>query len=148
MSAVESLGTAWVRVCSASCAMWWASVRLVFGVDVEFGVGVQPVPDPAHLDAAHAFHAGLGGQRRFGGVDESGSTPSMSRRNTSRTAVRRTARIATVMSSPTMGSASGKPSATPPAPKSTASEVNPSVRACSPSATSAAEPMRRPTRMR
>lgn len=33
-----------------------------------------------------------------------------------------------------MGSASGNPSATPPAEHSTASEVNPSVRACSPSA--------------
>ena len=34
---------------------------------------------------------------------------------------------------------------TPPAPSSTASEVKPSVRACRPSATSAAEPIRRPT---
>ena len=66
----------------------------------------------------------------------------------SRTAVRSTARMATVMSRPMMGSASGKPSATPPAPNSTASEVNPSVRACRPSAIRAAEPIWRPTRMR
>ena len=56
--------------------------------------------------------------------------------------------MAAVMSSPMMGSASGKPTATPPAPKSTASEVNPSVRACKPSAMRATEPMRRPARMR
>ena len=45
----------------------------------------------------------------------SGSTPSIKRRNTSRAAVRSTARIATVISRPTIGSASGNPSATPPA---------------------------------
>ncbi len=44
------------------------------------------------------------------------------------------------------GSARGQPSPTPIAPSSTARLVKPSVRACSPSATSAAEPMRRPTR--
>src|SRR3954467_6585815 len=54
--------------------------------------------------------------------------------------------MATVISRPTIGSASGKPSATPPAPASTASEVKPSVRACKPSATRAAEPICRPTR--
>ena len=42
------------------------------GVDVEFGVGVQPVSDPAHLHAAHPGDAGFGGQRGFGGVDEFG----------------------------------------------------------------------------
>ena len=77
-----------------------------------------------------------------------GSTPSISRRNTSRAAVRSTTRIATVMSRPTIGSAAGQPRATPAAPTTTASEVSPSVRACSPSATSAAEPIRRPTRIR
>ena len=56
--------------------------------------------------------------------------------------------IAMVISRPTTGSASGKPSPTPITPSTTASEVNPSVRACSPSATSAAEPIRRPTRIR
>ena len=53
-----------------------------------------------------------------------------------------------MIASPTTGSASRQPSATPPAPSSTASEVKPSVRACSPSAISAAEPISRPTRMR
>jgi len=38
--------------------------------------------------------------------------------------------------------------ATPPTPSRTASDVNPSVRACSPSAASAAEPILRPTRIR
>ena len=52
------------------------------------------------------------------------------------------------MSSPTAGSAQFQPIATPPAPASTAREVNPSVRACRPSATSAAEPIRRPVLMR
>ena len=66
----------------------------------------------------------------------------------SRAAPRRTTRIAPVMSSPTMGSASGKPAMTPIAPMTTASEVNPSVRACSPSATRAAEPILLPTRIR
>jgi hypothetical protein len=63
-------------------------------------------------------------------------------------APRSTTRIATVISSPTIGSASGKPASTPSAAATTASDVKPSVRACRPSATSAAEPMRRPTRMR
>ena len=53
-----------------------------------------------------------------------------------------------VMSSPTAGSAQSHPAATPATPRRTASDVNPSVRACSPSATSAAEPILRPTRMR
>jgi len=56
--------------------------------------------------------------------------------------------MATVISRPTAGSAQFQPSATPPAPSSTASEVNPSARACSPSATSAADPIRRPTTIR
>ena len=36
----------------------------------------------------------------------------------------------------------------PPTPSSTASDVKPSARACRPSATSAAEPIRRPVRIR
>ena len=52
------------------------------------------------------------------------------------------------MASPATGSAQVQPSAIPPAPASTASEVNPSARACRPSATSAAEPIRRPTVIR
>lgn len=53
-----------------------------------------------------------------------------------------------MISSPTTGSAYRQPSALPPAPSSTASEVSPSVRACRPSATSAAEPIRRPVAIR
>jgi len=52
------------------------------------------------------------------------------------------------MINPTIGSANGKPRAMPPAPINTASEVNPSVRACNPSAISAAYPILRPTRIR
>jgi len=53
-----------------------------------------------------------------------------------------------VISRPTTGSAQSQPIATPPTPSSTAREVNPSVRACSPSATRAAEPISRPVRIR
>ena len=53
-----------------------------------------------------------------------------------------------VMSRPTTGSAQFQPIATPPAPTSTASEVSPSVRACRPSAISAAEPIFTPVRIR
>ena len=48
---------------------------------------------------------------------------------------------------PMMGSRMGKPMAVPNAANSTASEVRPSVRACRPSATSAAEPILRPARI-
>ena len=70
MSAVVSFGTAWIRSCSASWAMRWACARLSVGIDVEFGVGVQVMPDPAHPYAAHRADTGTGGERRFGGVDE------------------------------------------------------------------------------
>ena len=53
-----------------------------------------------------------------------------------------------MISRPITGSAQCQPTAEPAAPSSTASDVNPSVRASSPSATSAAEPIRRPTTMR
>ena len=56
--------------------------------------------------------------------------------------------MAAVIASPTTGSAQRQPSAAPPADSNTAAEVIASVRACSPSATSAAEPMRRPVRRR
>ena len=77
-----------------------------------------------------------------------GSTLSISRAPTSRAACQPTVRMSTVMASPTTGSAQVQPSAIPPAPASTASEVNPSARACRPSATSAAEPIRRPVLIR
>jgi hypothetical protein len=53
-----------------------------------------------------------------------------------------------VIARPTSGSAQFQPSATPPAPASTPSEASPSVRACSPSATSAADPILRPVLIR
>jgi len=43
-----------------------------FRADIEFGLGVQPVPDPSHSDAADADDSGLCGQRRFGSVHEGG----------------------------------------------------------------------------
>lgn len=45
------------------------------GVDVEFGVGVQPVADPTHLHAADLGDAGFGGQCSFGGFDKFGVYP-------------------------------------------------------------------------
>jgi hypothetical protein len=59
-----------------------------------------------------------------------------------------TSTIAAEMKRPTIGSAAWNPSATPTAPTNTPSEVRPSVRACKPSATSAADPIRRPVRIR
>ncbi len=56
--------------------------------------------------------------------------------------------MAMVISRPTMGSAQAQPAATPAAASRTARLVNPSVRAWRPSATNAAEPIRRPTRIR
>ena len=74
--------------------------------------------------------------------------PSISRRPTLRMVPHSSTRIATEISRPTIGSASGNPASTPTAPATTAREVNPSVRAWIPSATRAAEPIRRPIRMR
>ncbi len=45
------------------------------GVDVEFGVCVQPVADPTHLHAADLGDAGFGGQCSFGGFDKFGVYP-------------------------------------------------------------------------
>jgi hypothetical protein len=56
----------------------------------------------------------------------------------------RTTAIAAAMANPTTGSAQDQPSRAPAAASTTASEAKPSVRACSPSATNAAEPIRRP----
>ncbi len=56
--------------------------------------------------------------------------------------------MAMVMSTPMIGSASGKPAQAPAALMTTARLVNPSVRACRPSATSAADPILRPVRIR
>ena len=41
------------------------------GVNVEFGVGVQAMTDPAHPHAVHRPHPGSGGQDGFGRVNES-----------------------------------------------------------------------------
>lgn len=107
-----------VRVGKAQCA-----------IDVEFGVGVEPVADPPHLDTSHSGDARFGGQRGFGGVDEFGVYAVEAVGGTRRVRRCGTARIAMVIRIPMMGSASGKPRAMPPAPRSTANEVNPSVRA-------------------
>ena len=56
--------------------------------------------------------------------------------------------MASAIASPTAGSAQLQPAHAPAAAATTASEVKPSVRACRPSATRAAEPIRRPTRIR
>ncbi len=77
-----------------------------------------------------------------------GSTASISRRYTSRAASRSTASTATVMSRPTTASARSKPAQAASALSTTPREVKPSVRACSPSATSAADPIWRPTVIR
>ena len=45
------------------------------GVDVEFGVSVQPVADPTHLHAADLGDARFGGQCSFGRVDEGRVNP-------------------------------------------------------------------------
>ena len=81
-------------------------------------------------------------------ASRSGSMPSMSLRPMLRMVPMSRTMMAAEISRPTMGSASGKPSIAPPAPSTTAREVNPSVRACTPSATSAAEPIRRPILIR
>jgi len=78
----------------------------------------------------------------------SGLTASIRRASTSRAAPQVTTAIATVIASPTIGSASCHPSVAPPADSSTASDVSASVRACIPSATSAADPIARPVRIR
>ena len=75
------------------------------GVDVSSASASSPMSD---LHAADLSNAGFGGQAGLGGVDESGVHPSVRRRNTSRTAVRRTASMATVISRPMMGSATAR----------------------------------------
>ncbi len=79
---------------------------------------------------------------------KSGSTASISRAPTCLTAERNTPRIAIAINNPITGSAHDHPIEIPSAPITTASEVKPSVRACNPSATKAADPICRPTRIR
>ena len=111
-------------------------------VDVQFDVRMQAMPDPSHPHTANRAHPGLRRQRLFSGVDQVGvdsvkeateyvadcgaqdcqdrhGDDQADDRIGQREAERDTARE-----------------------NSTASEVNPSVRACNPSATSAADPMR------
>ena len=76
-------------------------VRVDGGVDFS-AQGVPDPPDPQFRDTGDA----VGGQDRGGGlIDRTGSTASISRAPTCRTAERRTPRMATVISSPTTGSA-------------------------------------------
>ena len=76
------------------------------------------------------------------------SVPSSARCSTALAARHIVKTIATVIASPTIASARSKPISTPIVAATTPSEVRPSVRACIPSATSAADPMRLPTRIR
>ena len=150
MRAVDSFGTAWVRVCSALVRDAVGLGEAGGGVDVEFGVGVQAVADPAHLHAAHLDDAGFGGQRQFGGRRRgAGSTPSSNRREhvAYRGAQHGQDRHGDEQPDDRVGQREARARHRR-RPEATASEVKPSVRACSPSATRAAEPIRRPTRMR
>src|ERR1017187_2656951 len=102
-------------------------------VDRDLALGPErggPPPPPA----APPPHPARGGARGVASACPAGpgSPLPISRRPPSRAACHPTTRIATVMSRPTTGSAHLQPIATPPAPTSTASEVNPSVRACRP----------------
>ena len=56
--------------------------------------------------------------------------------------------MAAAMKNPMMASACGKPSHTPMTPTTTAIDVNPSARACCPSAIRAADPILLPARIR
>ena len=69
---MESFGTAWVRVCSASCAIRWASVRLVAGSMSSSASAWSRCPIHRILTLRTAADTGFGGQRGFGGVDELG----------------------------------------------------------------------------
>ena len=113
---------------SASARRVWPSQRTWTLPDAEHAGGLQQRPSVARPAPGRP-------RRAVGGTHPA-------RRS------RSTPRIATVMTSPMIGSAAGQPRATPAAPTTTASEVSPSVRACSPSATSAADPIRLPTRIR
>lgn len=111
--------------------------------DAHFGVEV--VADPSDSDLIHPFDPGYGGedprdlvdQTRVDGVHE--SLVDHRRRAAQH------CRITAVMARPTTGSASSQPRATPPLPARTAADMRASVRAWRPSATSAAEPIARPT---
>ena len=137
------------------CQLMFGVVREAVGrgqrqlrCDVEFDVGFQPVPDPAHPHPAHRPHTRLPAEHVVGGVDEGGVDAVQEPAEHIAGRDDQHHRMAAAISRPMIGSAAGKPSATPTAPATTANDVNPSVRACRPSATSAADPIRLPTRMR
>ena len=75
-----------------------------------------------------------------------GSVASMSRAPIDLTVFTNSTRIE--INRPMIGSVRGKPSRTPSAPMTTDNEVNPSIRAWTPSATSAADPVLRSTEIR
>ena len=133
---------AWISRCSASHRDGVRLDQRQVVVDHDVHLGAQRVADPAqpHRADLPARPASRRGSARPGRPGPGRRRPSAGGRSPGpRPAAR--SRIATVISRPTIGSAIGQPSAAPPAPSSTASEVKPSVRACSPSATSAAEPI-------
>ena len=84
---------------------------------------------PSDLDLVHAMHGGRVTGFVLDAVDERRVDTVLSRRSTPSAAALRTKRIAIEMTSPAMGSAAVHPNHTPIAPTTTASEVNPSVRA-------------------
>ena len=118
-------------------------------VDFDLGLGVEAVADPADAQLRPRPRRRRPRPARPGPCSaRAGSTASMSRASTSPAASRRTETMSTAMARPAMASARSNPAATPMAPARTPSELRPSVRAWRPSATRAAEPISRPTRIR
>ena len=129
--------------------MAWACDDAQVAVDDDVGLGAQPVADPAQPDLPDAAHArrrragrlGRVDQRRVDGVHQppvhlaGGILEHDQDRDGDEQADDR------VGPAPAERDAAG-------AERATAREVKPSVRACRPSATSAAEPILRPVRMR
>ena len=117
-------------------------------VDVEVSIGMDLVTDPTHPDPADRHNSGNRLQAGFGrlnkvGIDGVHQPPQdLADRGPQHEDDGHSDQQADD------GSASCNPAATPGAPNSTANEVRPSIRACWPSATSAADPIRLPTRIR
>ncbi|CAM5338199.1 hypothetical protein SALBM311S_08110 [Streptomyces alboniger] len=141
----------WHRVQQGVLCLHGDGVRLTYrrlAVHDDRHLGAQPVPDPPQPQLAHAAHPfdlpycplGPVDQGRIDGVQHAPehlarSVPQdQGDRGGDRQPHDRVGQLPAQRGAP--------------APNSTARDVNPSVRACSPSATRAAEPMERPTRIR
>ena len=118
------------------------------GVDDDVGFGAQGVTDPADAQFPDVPDAGGGAQGAFGLVDQ-GRVDGVHQpgEDLAGRAAEHT-EDCDGDDQPDDRVGEGEPEGDPAAPRSTARLVNPSVRACSPSATNAAEPIRRPTVMR